>query len=238
MNILTIDDIHTYYGESHVLHGISLEIDQGESVALLGRNGAGKTTTLRSVIGLQPPRSGTIQFRDERIDRLEPYQIARRGIGIVPEERRVFPDLTVADNLDVVSNTDSEWSLKKAYELFPALEEHSSQLAEQLSGGEQQMLTIARALMTDPDLLLLDEPSEGLAPTIITDLKNIIRDILDTGITVLLTEQNTKFAFELSQRAYILSKGQVVWDGEIADLQEREDIIGKHLSVAGAGGDT
>jgi branched-chain amino acid transport system ATP-binding protein len=150
----------------------------------------------------------------------------------------VFPDLVVGDNLDVVSTTDSEWSLEEAYELFPALEEHSGQLAGQLSGGEQQMLTIARALMTDPDLLLLDEPSEGLAPTIITDLKNIIRDILDTGISVLLTEQNTKFAFELTQRAYILSKGQVVWNGEIADLQEREDIIGKHLSVAGAGGDT
>lgn len=235
MSILTVNDIDTYYGQSHVLRGVSIEIAEGESVALLGRNGAGKTTTLRSIIGMTPPRDGEIYFRGDRIDGLESYQIARRGLGFVPEERRVFPELSVVDNLAVVMNRDSNWPYDRIYELFPALEEHSHTLAGQLSGGQQQMLTIARALVTDPDLLLLDEPSEGLAPTIIAALKELLRDVLDTGITVLLTEQNTNFAFELAERSYIISKGQVAWEGEIDELREREDIIGKYLSVAEVG---
>lgn len=235
MSVLTVDDIDTYYGQSHVLHGISLEIEKGESIALLGRNGAGKTTTLRSIIGMTPPRGGKIYFKEDRIDSLDPYQIANRGIGFIPEERRVFPELSVTDNLDVVMNRDSNWSHGRIYELFPALKEHSHTLAGQLSGGEQQMLTIARALVTDPDLLLLDEPSEGLAPTIIADLEELLQEVLDTGITVLLAEQNTNFAFELAERAYILSKGQVAWEGEIDELREREDIIGRYLSVAEVG---
>jgi len=231
MSILTVDDIHTYYGQSHVLHGVSLDIAEGESVALLGRNGAGKTTTLRSIVGMTPPRDGAITFKGERIDGMEPYQIARRGIGIVPEERRVFPELSVADNIDVVMNDDGEWDKDRVYDVFPALREHQNQLGGQLSGGQQQMLTIARALVTDPDLLLLDEPSEGLAPNIVADLKSLLSDVLDTGITVLLTEQNTEFAFDLAERAYILSKGDVAWNGDIETLKERDDVIGKYLSV-------
>ena len=231
MSILAVDDIHTYYGQSHVLHGVSLDLDEGEIVALLGRNGAGKTTTLRSIVGMTPPRDGEITFKGERIDGMEPYQIARRGIGIVPEERRVFPELTVADNIDVVLNDEGEWDKDRVYDVFPALREHQNQLGGQLSGGQQQMLTIARALVTDPDLLLLDEPSEGLAPNIVADLKSLLSDVLDTGITVLLTEQNTEFAFDLAERAYILSKGDVAWDGDIETLKERDDVIGKYLSV-------
>ena len=237
MTILTVDDIHTYYGQSHVLHGVSIEVEKGESVALLGRNGAGKTTTLRSIVGMTPPRQGRIEFKGERIDGDEPYRIARRGIGLVPEERRVFPELTVADNLDVVMDSDSDWSHERAYDVFPALGEHRDQLAGQLSGGQQQMLTIARALVTDPDLLLLDEPSEGLAPNIVADLRSLLSDVLDTGITVLLTEQNTEFAFDLAERAYILSTGDVAWKGDIETLRERDDVIDKYLSVAAVGVD-
>jgi len=232
MSILTVDDIHAYYGQSHVLHGVSLDIAEGESVALLGRNGAGKTTTLRSIMGMTPPRDGEITFKGERIDDLQPYQIARRGIGMVPEERRVFPELTVADNIDVVMNDDGEWTKDRVYDVFPALREYQDQLGGQLSGGQQQMLTIARALVNDPDLLLLDEPSEGLAPNIVSNLKSLLREVLDTGITVLLTEQNTEFAFDLADRAYILSKGELAWDGDVETLKTRDDVIGKYLSVS------
>ncbi|WP_336000721.1 ABC transporter ATP-binding protein [Halorientalis halophila] len=237
MSILTVDDIHTYYGQSHVLHGVSLDVAEGESVALLGRNGAGKTTTLRSIIGMTPPREGRIEFKGERVDGMEPYQIARRGIGLVPEERRVFPELSVDDNIEVVMAKGGEWDRERVYDVFPALREHRTQLAGQLSGGQQQMLTIARALVTDPDLLLLDEPSEGLAPNIVADLKSLLEDVLDTGITVLLTEQNTEFAFDLAERAYILSKGEVTWEGDVETLQESEDVISKYLSVAAVGVD-
>lgn len=230
--MLELDRVHTYYGESHILHGVSLDIEEGEIVALLGRNGAGKTTTMRSIIGLTPPRESEIRFHGERIDGLEPYQIARRGIGYVPEERRVFPELDVEDNLEVVRATDSDWTIDRVYELFPALEEHSHRLGGQLSGGQQQMLTIARALVTDPELLLLDEPSEGLAPTIVEDLERLLENIIESGITVFLTEQNTNFAFSLAERAYLLSKGQVKWDGTIDELQSQDDLIGRYLSVA------
>lgn len=233
--MLDIDGIDTYYGQSHVLNDVSLNVQEGEIVALLGRNGAGKTTTLRSIIGLTPPRTGAIRFRGESIAGLEPYQISRRGIGYVPEERRVFPELTVEDNLDVVLDRDSDWTIDRAYDLFPALEEHSHRLGGQLSGGQQQMLTIARALVTDPDLLLLDEPSEGLAPTIVDDLEELLENVIETGITVFLTEQNTNFAFSLAERAYLLSKGQVGWTGTIDELQTRDDIIGQYLSVANVG---
>lgn len=235
MTILSVRDIHTYYGQSHVLHGVSLDVEAGESVALLGRNGAGKTTTLRSIVGMTPPREGEIHFKGERIDGLEPYQISRRGIGLVPEERRVFPELSVDDNLEVVRTSGGEWTKERAYDAFPALREHRDQLAGQLSGGQQQMLTIARALVTDPELLLLDEPSEGLAPTIVANLKELLEEVMDTGITVLLTEQNTSFAFDLAERSYILSKGSVAWEGTTAELRDREDVIGRYLSVAEVG---
>lgn len=233
--MLEVNEIHTYYGQSHVLNNVSLNVNEGEIVALLGRNGAGKTTTLRSIIGLTPPHEGEIMFQGERIDGLAPYEIARRGIGYVPEERRVFPELSVQDNLKVVLTGDSNWNIERTYELFPALKEHSHRLGGQLSGGQQQMLTIARALVTDPDLLLLDEPSEGLAPTIVDTLKNLLEEVIKTGITVLLTEQNTNFAFSLAERAFLLNKGRVEWNGSIEELQSREDLIGKYLSVANVG---
>jgi len=232
MSLLEIEDIQTYYGQSHVLYGVSMSIEEGETVALMGRNGAGKTTTMRSIIGMTPPRSGTITFKGDRISGKEPFQIANAGIGYVPEDRRVFPDLTVQDNIEILVKKDSEWSLDRVFDLFPKLDERSSQLGKQLSGGEQQMLSIARALVTDPDLLLLDEPSEGLAPIIVQDLRKILREIGETGITVLIAEQNVKFAFDLTERGYILSKGQIVWDGTIDDLQDNEEMIETHLGVS------
>ena len=232
MSLLEIEDIQTYYGQSHVLYGVSMSIEEGETVALMGRNGAGKTTTMRSIIGMTPPRSGTITFKGDRISGKEPFRIANAGIGYVPEDRRVFPDLTVQDNIEILVKKDSEWSLDRVFDLFPKLDERSSQLGKQLSGGEQQMLSIARALVTDPDLLLLDEPSEGLAPIIVQDLRKILREIGETGITVLIAEQNVKFAFDLTERGYILSKGQIVWDGTIDDLQDNEEMIETHLGVS------
>lgn len=233
--MLEVEGIDTYYGDSHVLHDVSLEIEEGEIVTLLGRNGAGKTTTLRSIVGLTPPRAGTIRFRGEQINNLEPYEIARKGIGFVPEDRRTFTELTVEDNLTAIKKPDSEWTLNRVYDQFPALEEHSHRLGGHLSGGQQQMLTIARALVTDPSLLLLDEPSEGLAPSIVNDLQNLLKNIIDTGITVLITEQNTEFAFDLAERAYILNTGQVEWGGTIAELEERDDLIGTYLSLENVG---
>ncbi|WP_254538508.1 ABC transporter ATP-binding protein [Halomarina litorea] len=235
MSLLELEDVHTYYGQSHVLHGVSMDVEEGEIVALLGRNGAGKTTTLRSIVGLTPPRSGSVTFHGERIDGLAPFQTARRGIGYVPEDRRVFPDLSVADTLEVTMARDSPWDHDRIYELFPALDEHSHRLGGQLSGGQQQMLTIARALVTDPDLLVLDEPSEGLAPNIVADLRTLLKEVIETGITVLLTEQNTAFAFALAERAYLLSKGQVTWEGTVAELRDSEEVIGQYLAVSDAG---
>lgn len=232
MSLFEVDEIHTYYGQSHVLQGVSMSVDTGDIVALLGRNGAGKTTTMRSIIGLTPPRRGTITFKGEQISGLEPYQIANAGIGYVPEDRRVFPDLSVRDNLLILLEEDSAWSLERIYENFPKLRERSAQLGKQLSGGEQQMLAIARALVTDPDLLLLDEPSEGLAPVIVDDLEDVLDEICATGITVLLAEQNMRFAFDMTERGYVLSKGQVVWDGTVDELRENDRIIERHLGVS------
>jgi len=235
MSLLEVTDIHTYYGQSHVLQGVSLSVDEGEIVSLMGRNGAGKTTTMRSIIGLTPPRRGTISFKGKRVSGNEPYQIANAGIGFVPEERGVFPDLSVKDNIGILVAKDSDWTLDRVYDLFPRLEDRSAQLAKQLSGGEQQMLAIGRALVTDPDLLLLDEPSEGLAPVIVDDLEDVLPEICDSGITVLLAEQNIRFAFELTERGYILSKGQVVWEGTNDELRDDEEMIETHLGVGAMG---
>lgn len=235
--MLELENVQTYYGDIHVLHGVTLDVEEGEIVTLLGRNGAGKTTTLRSIIGMTPPREGEIRYKGEPIDGFQPYQISRRGIGFVPEDRRTFTELSVRDNLLAVQKKDSEWTLERVYEHFPALDEHSARLGGQLSGGQQQMLTIARALMTDPDLLLLDEPSEGLAPTIVADLKDLLESIIDTGITVFFTEQNIEFAFDIAERGYILSSGQVEWGGTIDELQDRENLIGTYLSLEHIGVD-
>jgi branched-chain amino acid transport system ATP-binding protein len=232
MSLLEVENIDTYYGRSHVLHGLSLDVDEGEVVALLGRNGAGKTTTMRSVMGMTPPQSGKIRFRGETIHDENPHDIANRGIGYVPEERDVFTQLTVQDNIEIVSRSESSWTVDRLFELFPHLEQRADNKANQLSGGEQQMLAIARALATEPDLLLLDEPSEGLAPVIVEDLEELLGDLIDTGMTILLTEQNTRFGFAISERGYILNKGQIEWSGTIDELRTNDELVDTYLSVS------
>jgi branched-chain amino acid transport system ATP-binding protein len=231
--LLEVDGIDTYYGQSHVLDDVSLDVEEGEIVGILGRNGAGKTTTLRSIVGLTPPRSGEIRFRGQRIDDRRPFEIARAGIGFVPEERDVFGDLTVEDNLKVIAEKDSEWTIDRVYETFPRLEERAKQKSHQLSGGEQQMLTVARALVSGPDLLVLDEPSEGLAPVIVEDLGDVLEEVIETGMTVLMTEQNVEFGLSLSERNYILNSGRIEWEGTTDELLDNREVIETYISLSG-----
>ncbi|RLM62732.1 ABC transporter ATP-binding protein [Halorubrum sp. Atlit-8R] len=235
MTILTVDDINTYYGNSHVLHGVSLEIDEGEVVTLLGRNGAGKTTTMRSIVGASPPRSGSIMYRGEEITGLSSDEINGLGISLVPEDRRVFPTLTVQENLRLAHNLASDpRPVEEMYELFPALDDLRDSNGRNLSGGEQQMVSVARALVQAPDLLLLDEPTEGLAPVIVDDLEEIVQTVVDQNVTVLLTEQNVDFAFGLAERGYIMDTGEIVFDGTVEEIREREDLLETYLSVGTA----
>jgi len=235
MTILTVDDIDTYYGNSHVLHGVSLEIDEGEVVTLLGRNGAGKTTTMRSIVGASPPRSGSITYRGEEIAGLSSDEINGRGISLVPEDRRVFPTLTVQENLRLAHNLASDpRPVEEMYELFPALDDLRGSNGRNLSGGEQQMASVARALVQAPDVLLLDEPTEGLAPVIVDDLREIVQTVVDQNVTVLLTEQNVEFAFDLAERGYIMDTGEIVFDGTVAEIRDREDLLETYLSVGSA----
>ncbi|RLM68684.1 ABC transporter ATP-binding protein [Halorubrum sp. Atlit-26R] len=235
MTILTVDDIDTYYGNSHVLHGVSLEIDEGEVVTLLGRNGAGKTTTMRSIVGASPPRSGSITYRGEEIAGLSSDAINALGISLVPEDRRVFPTLTVQENLRLAHNLASDpRPVEEMYELFPALDDLRGSNGRNLSGGEQQMVSVARALVQAPDVLLLDEPTEGLAPVIVDDLREIVQTVVDQNVTVLLTEQNVEFAFDLAERGYIMDTGEIVFDGTVAEIRDREDLLETYLSVGTA----
>ncbi|TKX75497.1 ABC transporter ATP-binding protein [Halorubrum sp. GN11_10-6_MGM] len=235
MTILTVDDINTYYGNSHVLHGVSLEIDEGEVVTLLGRNGAGKTTTMRSIVGASPPRSGSITYRGEEISGLSSDEINGLGISLVPEDRRVFPTLTVQENLRLAHNLASDpRPVEEMYELFPALDDLRGSNGRNLSGGEQQMVSVARALVQAPDVLLLDEPTEGLAPVIVDDLKEIVQTVVDQNVTVLLTEQNVDFAFDLAERGYIMDTGEIVFDGTVEEIRDREDLLETYLSVGTA----
>ena len=235
MTILTIDDIDTYYGNSHVLHGISLDIDEGEVVTLLGRNGAGKTTTMRSIVGASPPRSGSVTFRGEEIAGKSPDEINRLGISLVPEDRRVFPTLTVQENLRLAHNLASDpRPVEEMYELFPTLDSLRKNDGQNLSGGEQQMVSVARALVQSPDVLLLDEPPEGLAPVIVDDLREIVQTVVDQKVTVLLTEQNVDFAFDLAERGYIMDTGQIVFDGTVEEIRDRDDLLETYLSVGTA----
>ncbi|WP_096395781.1 ABC transporter ATP-binding protein [Halorubrum trapanicum] len=235
MTILTVDDIDTYYGNSHVLHGVSLDIDEGEVVALLGRNGAGKTTTMRSIVGASPPRSGSITYRGEEITGLSSDEINGRGISLVPEDRRVFPTLTVQENLRLAHNLANDpRPVEEMYDLFPALDDLRGSDGRNLSGGEQQMVSVARALVQAPDVLLLDEPTEGLAPVIVDDLKEIVQTVVDQNVTVLLTEQNVDFAFELAERGYIMDTGEIVFDGTVEEIRDREDLLETYLSVGTA----
>lgn len=233
--ILEVKDIHTYYGMSHILFGVSLSVKKGEVVALLGRNGAGKTTTLRSIIGLAPPKSGSIQFKGQEIAGRPPYEIARLGIGFVPEDRRIFPDLTVLENLEVGKKGGPDgrggWDLEKVFDYFPKLKELRNQMGGTLSGGEQQMLTIARTLMGNPELLLLDEPSEGLAPLIVRALEELIQRLKLEGMTILLAEQNLKFVGRLADQAYIIDDGRIPYEGRIEDLWRNEEVKKRYLAV-------
>lgn len=231
--ILEMNDIYTSYGLSQVLFGVSLKVDEGEVVSLLGRNGVGKTTTLRSIIGLTPPHSGSIKWKGEEIVGKAPYEIARLGIGFVPEDRRIFSDLTLWENLDVAikssKNKGNVWNMERVFELFPPLKSIQNRRGGYLSGGEQQMLTIARTLMGNPELLLLDEPSEGLAPIVVQQLGEQISKLRQEGITVLLCEQNARFSMDLSDRIYILEKGEVRYQGSVADFQKDEEIYKTYL---------
>lgn len=234
--MLELVDVHTYYGESYVLQGISLQVEEGSVVALLGRNGMGKTTTLRSIIGLTPPRHGVVRFKGRDITGLQPYKIARMGIGLVPQGRHIFPSLSVKENLTMSARgwgKPEAWSLDRVYSLFPILKERANCKGNLLSGGEQQMLTIARALMTNPDLLLMDEPSEGLAPLIIREVGHVISQLKESGFSILLVEQNLPMALGIADYAYIVSKGVIVYESTPQELKDNEEAKAKHLGVTG-----
>ena len=232
--MLTVEKINTFYGEAHTLFDVSIEIQAGEVVALLGRNGAGKTTTIRSIMGLTPPQSGKILFKGENILGLPPYQVANRGVGFVPDNRRIFPNLTVRRNLEIArkgNGSKAGWTLERIYEHFPKLKEIESRMGEVLSGGEQQMLTIARTLMGNPDLLLLDEPTEGLAPLMVMEVMKIIKELKEKGETILLVEQNSTLALSVSLRAYILENGHMAFSGLAEGLIQDQELRQKFLGV-------
>ena len=234
--ILEVKDLNTYYATSHILFDVCLSVDRGEIVCLLGRNGAGKTTTMRSIMGLTPPKSGSIQFHGEELRRRPSDYIARKGMGYVPDNRLIFPDLTVLENLELGKKNSENfqgepWTVERIYELFPILSDRCSQSGGTLSGGEQQMLTLGRTLMGNPDLLLLDEPVEGLAPLVVKDLGKQILRLKEMGQTILFSEQNVKFATMNSDRAYVIDKGKIRYQGSIEELRANEQIKKKYLMI-------
>ncbi len=229
--MLEVDGIHTYYGESHILHGVSLRVGAGEAVALLGRNGAGKTTMIRSIVGFTPPREGRIVFAGEPIERWPAHRIARRGLSLVPQGRRIFAPLTVRENLLLGARAHG-WTLDRVFELFPRLRERAEQSGGTLSGGEQQMLAIARALLTNGRLLLLDEPSEGLAPLIVREIGRVVKGLKGERLSILLVEQNYHLALQVADRVYVMNKGQIVFEGPPAGLESNEDVKRRYLGVA------
>jgi len=232
--MLEVEGIHTFYGLSHILFGVSLRVDRGEVVCLLGRNGAGKTTTMKSIIGLTPPKQGNIRFKGEAITGIEPYLLARKGIGYIPDDRRIFADLTVGENLEIAIREAKEgggWNKERVHELFPALKNIDSRKGGCLSGGEQKMLAIARALMGNPEFLLLDEPYEGLAPVLVHAIEGQIKKLREAGITVLIAEQNVRSTLRLSDRGYIIDNGQIRYHGSIEELRDNEEVRKKYLLV-------
>jgi branched-chain amino acid transport system ATP-binding protein len=233
--MLVVEAIHTYYGDSHVLHGVSLRVAPGEAVALLGRNGAGKTTLIRSIMGFTPPREGRIALGGESIGAWPAHRIARRGLALVPQGRRIFAPLTVRENLLLAarrSDGADDWTLDRVFELFPRLRERAGQAGGTLSGGEQQMLALGRALLTNGRVLLLDEPSEGLAPQIVHEIGRILGRLKAERLSILLVEQNYHLALAIADRVYVMSKGQIVWEGTPAALESSEDVKHRYLGVA------
>jgi len=231
--LLVVDGVNSYYGENHILKSVSLTVGAGETVALLGRNGVGKTTTLKSIVGWVQPRSGSITFAGEQLAGKEMMEIARKGIALVPEERRIFTNLTVAENLRIAQITARKpgWSLERVYERFPRLRERLANKGDEISGGEKQMLAIARALVQDTRVLLLDEPTEGLAPLIVREVEAVIREIKSAGMTILLVEQNLFSALGVADRCYILDQGEVVYEGTPDELRGNDAVLRRYLHV-------
>ena len=231
MNAIEAENIETFYGKSHILHGVSLNVREGEIVTLLGRNGAGKTTTLRSLMGLTPARSGIVRAFGQETTRLPPYRLAALGVGYVPEGRRIFTNLTVDENLRVPLERPGPWTIPRVYALFPRLAQRKTNKGRQLSGGEQEMLSIARALLLNPKLLMLDEPSQGLAPLIVEEVFKVVASARKEGMSVLLVEQNVRAAVEIADRAYVLDDGKVVYEGDAREFARDEERVRK---LAGA----
>ena len=231
MSMLDVEAIHTYYGDSHVLHGVSLRVAPGEAVALLGRNGAGKTTAIRSIVGFTPPRAGRVVFEGRAIERWPSYRIARSGLALVPQGRRIFAPLSVRENLLLGARAPG-WTLERVFALFPRLREREQQSGGTLSGGEQQMLAIGRALLTNSRLILLDEPSEGLAPLIVREIGRILLALKAERLSLLLVEQNYHLALRVADRVYVMNKGQIVYEGTPAGLEVDEEVKRRYLGVA------
>jgi branched-chain amino acid transport system ATP-binding protein len=232
--MLELENINAYYGDSHILHGVSFSVRPGEVVCLLGRNGAGKTTTILTVMGYLQPRPGRVRYNDRDIAGLPPYAVARLGFGFVPQERGIFPSLTVRENLTVFARSSagrSYWTLPRIFDLFPVLRARERNLGFQLSGGEQQMLSIARALMLNPALLLLDEPSEGLAPMIVQQIVEVLARLKQEGLAILLVEQNLSAAFAVGDRHHVMNKGEICFTGSSAELEGNEFVLRNYLSV-------
>jgi branched-chain amino acid transport system ATP-binding protein len=231
MNVLEVEGLHTYYGKSHILEGVDLHVQEGELVTLLGRNGAGKSTTLRSLMGLTPARQGAIRIFGQTTTQWPPHRIAALGVGFVPEGRRIFANLTVDENLKVPLDRPGPWTIARVYELFPRLAERKNNKGSQLSGGEQEMLAIARALLLNPRLLLLDEPSQGLAPLIVQDVFKVVVSTCKEGMSVLLVEQNVRAAVEIADRAYVLDDGHIAYAGSAVEFAKDEERV---RALAGA----
>jgi branched-chain amino acid transport system ATP-binding protein len=231
--MLQVEDVDAYYGIGHILHGLSLNVGQGEVVALLGRNGAGKTTTLRCITGLTPPRRGRIRYKGRDIAGVEPHRISRMGIALVPETRDIFSYLTVKENLSIGQRVGSRWQMQSVLERFPKLAERLANKGRELSGGEQQMLAIARALLTGPELLLLDEPSQGLAPLVVNTVMDTIRGLKAERVSMLLVEQNAEMALQLADRVYVIDHGMAVFEGSPARLRADRHVTATYLGVGG-----